>query len=116
MAHHFVVLEFKENITEVPYKYLVELNKLTCIDVHIHIDAKAVQLRHYGYFWEYDDAIEDLFKSNEITEQTIEAYKWFRENTEIYSDCWNVNDNEYGPHNWEQLDKFVKRLKDKYKI
>lgn len=114
MAHHFVILTLKENITEVPYKYLIELSKLTDIDVTLHLERDNIQLRYNSYFWDYEYDIEELFKNNEITEITLEAYKWFRENTTISSDCWNVNDAEFGPHSWGQLDNYIKRVKDKY--
>lgn len=114
MAHHFVIITFNENVKEIPYKYLVELSKLVDFEVNMTVDETGIQFRHYGYFWDYEGAIDDLFADNKVTENTLAAYAWLKQNTTVESDCWNVNDNDYGPWNWEDFERQIQHIKKRY--
>lgn len=114
MAHHFVIITFKENVKEIPYKYLVELSKLVDFNVNMTVDETGIQFKHYGYFWDYEGVIDDLFVDDKVTGMTLAAYEWLKENTTIESDCWNVNDSEYGPDSWEDFERQMYHIKKRY--
>lgn len=114
MAHHFVIITFNENVKEVPYKYLVEFSKLVDISVNMIIDETSIQFRHYGYYWDYVSVIDDLFVDGKVTENTLAAYEWLKQNTTVESDCWNVNDNDYGPCDWKDFERQMQHIKKRY--
>lgn len=114
MAHHYIILNLKDNNVNIPYQYLVELYKLVDENINIHFEENNIQLQCNSYYWDYNYDIEEIFKNCEITKVTIEAYRWFRENTILSSDCWNVNDADFGPNSWEEMDKIIERYKRKY--
>ena len=109
MAHHDIIIKFKEN-KQISYTHLCVLKDflgIVATDVKLCFDRRSIRLEHHGWFWCYYEDITDLITENKITDEMVEVYKWLKENTTLKSDCWNTCDNEYGPDDWDEVRKNI---------
>lgn len=106
-------LELKENIN-IPYEILVNLfdfkNKVKHMTV-IDIDLKSDSVRIDFVSAKFVYCVHELVNRNEFTEDMVNAYKWFKENTTIeVEDRSNIFEPLYYSKSWDEVDNELNKL------
>ncbi len=63
------------------------------------VTNKTIKYYYPNYFFFIEGELGDIFSKGLITNNMIDVFNWMCDNMTLEVDCWNANDNDFGPSN-----------------
>ena len=108
MGHYDIFVEMKDK-RSIPKDWLPVILKICaffgCNGTDIYKDMFV--LRNSGSWYDYRDDFKKAAQDGLITRDVRSFYKYAKKNMNIYSDCSNPSDVDYGPRDWEKFEKNI---------
>ena len=106
MAHYNIAVEMKDK-KPIPVEWIPAIRKIiACFDYDKAVlETDRFVLCCFEYWHDYQWDLECAAQDSLISRDIVEFYSYAKENMRISTDCWNANDKEFGPQDWDEFEK-----------
>ena len=108
MAYHSIIIRPKHGVFD--RDVLEKAKDLVFLwhnEVTWYFSLEQIVACYRGWFFDLEEEVLQALRGNHVTQGMVDFYKWVCAHGDVRSDCWNANDNEYGP--WDVKD-FIRKI------